>query len=63
MQNFMLFLGAIFFVIGVKLIYDARLIVEEYFSVKNKNSAVFFLKVVGTILTIAGVLLISKNWI
>jgi len=62
MQIFMLFIGTITLVIGVKLIYDARLLVEQYFSVSNKNSAVVFLKVLGTFCAILGAFLISKNW-
>lgn len=61
MQTFMLFIGTIILVIGVKLIYDARLIVTKYFSVSNKNTAVIFLKVLGTFCAILGALLISKN--
>ena len=62
MQTFMLFLGTITLVIGVKLIYDARLIVNKYFSVSQKNTAVIFLKVLGTFCAVLGALLISKNW-
>ena len=62
MQTFILFMGTITLVIGVKLIYDARLIVNKYFSVNNKNSAVLFFKIVGTICAIFGAILISKNW-
>ena len=62
MQIVMLFMGTIALVIGVKLIYDARLLVNKYFSVSNKNTAVFFLKVLGTFCAILGTLLISKNW-
>ena len=62
MQNFMLFIGTIAFGIGVKLIYDARLLVNTYFSVKNKNSAVLFFKIIGTFCAIFGVFLVSKYW-
>ena len=61
MQTFMLFIGTITLVIGVKLIYDARILVNKYFSVSNKNSAVIFLKVLGTLCAILGALLVSKN--
>lgn len=63
MQIFMLFIGAITAVIGVKLIYDARVLVNKYFSVSAKNSAVVFLKVLGTLCAILGAFLISKNWV
>lgn len=62
MQTFILFIGTIILVIGVKLIYDARIIVNKYFSVSNKNGAVMFLKVLGTLCAITGAILISKNW-
>ena len=62
MQIFMFFMGTITLVIGVKLIYDARMLVNNYFSVSNKNGAVLFLKVLGTICAIIGTILISKNW-
>ena len=60
MQIFMLFIGTIALVIGVKLIYDARIIVNNYFSVKSKNSAVLFLKVIGTFCVCFGAYLVSK---
>ena len=63
MQIFILFMGAISLIIGVKLIYDARLLVNKYFSVTNKNNAVVFLKVLGTLCVILGALLVSKNWV
>ena len=62
MQTFMLFIGTITLVIGVKLIYDARILVNKYFGVSNKNTAVIFLKVLGTFCAILGALLVSKNW-
>lgn len=61
MQVFMLFIGAIILVIGVKLIYDARLLVNKYFSVSNKNSAVVFLKILGAFCAILGAIAVSKN--
>ncbi len=62
MQTFMLFIGVIILVIGVKLIYDARILVNKYFSVSNHNGAVLFLKILGTLCAICGAILISKNW-
>ena len=62
MQTFMIFIGTITLVIGVKLIYDARVLVNKYFSVNNKNTAVIFLKVLGTFCAILGIILVSKNW-
>ena len=62
MQTFMIFVGTIILVIGIKLIYDARVLVNKYFSVTNKNTAVNFLKVLGTFCAIFGTILISKNW-
>jgi hypothetical protein len=61
MQVFMLFIGTVLLTIGVKLIYDARLIVKKYFSVSNKNSATIFLKIIGTMFAFVGVLIVSKH--
>ncbi len=63
MQIFILFIGAVLLAIGVKLIYDARLIVKKYFSVNDKNSATVFLKVMGTMCAFVGVALVSNNLI
>jgi hypothetical protein len=62
MQVFMLFLGTALLVGGVKLIYDARLIVKKYFSVNDKNTATIFLKVIGTMCVFLGTWLVSKYW-
>ncbi len=65
MQVFMLFIGTITLVMGVKLIYDARPIVKKYFSVNDRNSATLFLKAIGTILGFIGVFILSKylDWL
>ncbi len=52
MKVFMLFIGTIMLVIGVKLIYDARPIVTKYFSVNDRNSATLFLKIFGTFMVV-----------
>lgn len=62
MQVLMLFLGTIIFVIGVKIVYDARLIVNKYFSVIDKNKSIIILKVLGTICAVIGIIIVSKNW-
>jgi hypothetical protein len=61
MKLFMLFIGVMLLVIGVKLIYDARIIVNKYFSVNDKNTATIFLKVIGTVCIIVGAILASRN--
>ena len=60
METFLLFIGAVLLMIGVKLIYDARPIVEKYFSVINKNSATLILKVCGTLCAFLGAIFVSK---
>ena len=60
METFLLFIGAVLLVVGVKLVYDARPIVEKYFSVINKNSATLILKVFGTLFAFLGAILVSK---
>lgn len=62
MQIFMLFIGTVLMVIGVKLVYDARLIVKKYFSMSDSNRAVLFLKFIGTICLLFGAVLAYKNF-
>ena len=62
MKVFLLFIGVISAVIGVKFIYDARPIVKKYFSFGDKNDASLGLKVVGFLLLLIGALLIYFNF-
>lgn len=58
MRIFLLFIGIVAFTCGIKLIFDARLIVKKYFSMGDLNDATLGLKIVGFILTILGGLII-----
>ena len=62
MKIFLLFIGVIAAVFGVKFIFDARPIVKEYFSFGDKNDATLGLKIVGFLLLIIGALLIYFNF-
>lgn len=48
--------------IGVTAIYDARKIVNKYFSKQDQNAAVLIIKIIGTIVSLisAVVLVINK---
>ncbi len=54
MRVFLLFIGMISLVCGVKFIYDARPIVKKYFSFGDKNEATVGLKIFGFLLSIIG---------
>ncbi len=54
MKNFLLFVGIISLVFGIKFIYDARPIVKKYFSLGDKNEATLGLKMLGFFLTVIG---------
>lgn len=54
MRLFLLFIGMIALVCGVKFIYDARPIVKKYFGLGDKNEAAFELKALGFGLIIIG---------
>ena len=54
MRVFLLIIGIISLVFGVKFIYDARPIVKKYFSFGDKNEATLGLKMLGFMLTIIG---------
>lgn len=62
MRIFLLFIGVIAAVIGVKFIYDARPIVKKYFSFGDKNDASLGLKMFGFLLLLIGSLLIYFNF-
>lgn len=54
MRVFLLFIGMISIVCGIKFIYDARPIVKKYFSFGDKNEAAVGLKIFGFLLSIIG---------
>lgn len=62
MKVFLLFMGVISAVIGVKFIFDARPIVKKYFSFGDKNDASLGLKVFGFLLLLIGALLVYFNF-
>lgn len=62
MKIFLIFIGIISAVIGVKFIYDARPIVKNFFSFGDKNEATLGLKILGVILVIIGGLLLYYNF-
>lgn len=58
MKVFLLLIGIISLVLGVKFIYDARPIVKKYFGVGDKNEATLGLKIIGFLFSIVGGVLI-----
>ena len=58
MKSFLLFIGIISIIFGIKFIYDARPIVKKYFSMGDKNEATLGLKILGFLLTIIGGLVV-----
>lgn len=54
MRVFLLLIGMISLVCGVKFIFDARPIVKKYFSFGDKNEATIGLKILGFLLSIIG---------
>lgn len=61
MKIFLLFIGVISAVFGVKFVFDARPIVKKYFSIGDKNEGVLALKLFGFLLLIVGGLLVYYN--
>ena len=51
-------IGFIFVLVGVILIYDARIITKKAFGFGDQNEATSGLKIVGTILSCIGALII-----
>ncbi len=62
MRIFLLFIGTISAMLGVKFIYDARPIVKELFSFGDKNDATLGLKIFGFLLVMLGGFLIYYNF-
>ncbi len=62
MRIFLLFIGIVSLVCGVKFIYDARPIVKKYFSFGDKNEAIFGLKILGFLLLILGSIILYFNY-
>ncbi len=62
MRIFLLFIGTISAMIGVKFIYDARPIVKDFFSFGDKNDATLGLKLLGFLLIILGGFLLYYNF-
>lgn len=58
LRVFLLLIGTIALVFGVKFIYDARPIVKKYFGLGDKNEAALGLKILGFLLSIVGGILI-----
>ena len=58
MRIFLLIIGILSLVFGVKFIYDARPIVKKYFGFGDKNEAALGLKILGFLLTIIGGIII-----
>ena len=61
MRLFLLFIGVIAAVFGVKFVFDARPIVKKYFSMGDKNEGVLAVKLFGFLLLAVGGLLVYFN--
>ena len=62
MKVFLIVIGIIALVIGVKFVFDARPIVKKYFGFGDKNEATLGLKILGAIFSIIGGLLLYFNF-
>ena len=62
MRNFLLFIGIIMVVLGIKFVYDARPIVKKYFGFGDKNDATMGLKILGAIFLLLGGILLYFNF-
>ncbi len=62
MRVFLLFIGIIALVCGIKFIYDARLIVKKYFTKGDLNDATLGLKIIGFAIIVIGGLLLYFNF-
>lgn len=58
MENILKLLGAIFTLLGVILVYDARRIATQRFSYQDKNEGTKILKILGFMFSIIGAILL-----
>lgn len=61
MKTVVIFIGLLLAMIGVVMVYDARLITKKLFSFGDQNEASWGLKILGFIIAIIGGLLIFFN--
>lgn len=62
MKIFLLLIGIIMLVLGIKFVYDARPIVKKYFSFGDKNDATMGLKIFGALFILIGGILLYFNF-
>lgn len=60
-MKFLIVIGVLIALIGVILIYDARILTKKLFSFGDQNEASMGLKILGFILSIVGGLVIYLN--
>ncbi len=60
-MNFLIVIGILIVLIGVIIIYDARLLTKKLFGFGDQNEASMGLKILGFILAIVGGLVIYLN--
>ena len=58
LQIILKLIGAIVVLVGVVMIYDARLITKKFFGFGDKNEATTGLKMLGTIISVIGGIII-----
>ncbi len=61
MNKILLGIGVISLMLGVKMIYDARPIVKQYFSFGDENEATLGIKILGFLFAIVGGILLYFN--
>lgn len=58
LQIILKLIGAIIVLVGVVMVYDARLITKKFFGFGDKNEATTGLKMLGTIISVIGGIII-----
>ena len=61
MNNFLIAIGTILLVSGIKMVYDARPIVKQYFSFGQENEAVLGMKILGFLFAVIGGIFLYFN--
>lgn len=62
MKVFFVIIGVIAFALGIKMIYDARPLVKQYFGFGSENEAALGLKILGFFIAVFGGILLYFNF-
>lgn len=61
LRNVLLFIGLLISILGIIMIFDARLLTQKFFSFGDQNEATAGFKIIGFVVAIVGGLVVFFN--